>query len=323
MSIVSERGGIYDHPRTPIHDTPPSAVHAPARAVSPRCGSQPAPSSPPRATPLAGSAPLTPVLYDDQAARFDERAGIPTAAAEAVAATLAGLADLGPGGMLLEVGAGTGGLSLPLLRLPARYVGFDRSPAMLEVFRERVAADGLTAELHVADGNERWPADDHSASAVFCARALHHLDADHVVAETRRVLRAPGGVLALGRVRRPPDSPRAVLRRQMRQALEAEGYRGRNHEARAEAVFAGLETHGAERIAPIVAARWTVQHRPADSIASWASKAGLAGIDVPEAVKARVLASVRDLAAAHFGNLDEPLAQEESFEIAAIRVPIG
>jgi SAM-dependent methyltransferase len=263
------------------------------------------------------------VLYQDQAARFDERAGIPPGAAAAVAEALAAVARLGPAAALLEVGAGTGSLSLPLIRSVGRYVGFDRAPAMVGVFRDLVAAERLSAELHVADGNERWPAADGSADAVFAARAMHHLEPAHVVAEVRRVLRAPGGVLALGRVRRPHDSPRSVLRRMMRQALQAEGFRGRNHEGRAEEVFAALAAVGGERIPAVEAARWTVEHRPADSIASWRGKDGLAGIDVPDDVKARVLASVRETAAASFGDLDAPLPQEESFEIAAIRVPVG
>ncbi|MDB4951267.1 MAG: Methyltransferase type 11 [Gemmatimonadetes bacterium] len=263
------------------------------------------------------------MLYEDQAARFDERAGVPPAAADAAARALYALAGLREGDALLEVGAGTGSLSLPLLRLPLRYVGFDRSPAMLDEFRRRVADSGSTAELHVADGDERWPVDDGSVAAVFGARALHHLSADHVVAETMRVLRAPGGVLALGRVRRPPDSVKSTLRRRMRRTLEEQGFHGRNHEAGAEAVFTALEQRGGVRIPPVTAARWTHTHRPADSLASWAGKTGLAGMEVPADVKARVLAEVRAWALAHYGDLDAPLPQDEAFEIAAIRVPVA
>ncbi|HLM66759.1 MAG TPA: methyltransferase domain-containing protein, partial [Longimicrobium sp.] len=168
------------------------------------------------------------MLYDDQATRFDDRAGVPADAAEAVARELSALVGLAEGWTLLDVGCGTGSLSLPLLRLPIRYTGFDRSAAMLEVFRERAEAAGLAAELHVADGNARWPAEDAGVDVVFSARALHHLHPAHVAAEARRVIR-PGGWLATGRVRRPPDSPKSVLRRQMRRMLQAEGFAGRSH----------------------------------------------------------------------------------------------
>ena len=260
------------------------------------------------------------MLYDDQAAGFDERAGVPGDAVQAVTAALAEIVGPVDGQRWLEVGAGTGGLSLPLLRLPIRYTGFDRSAPMLEVFRERADAAGLSAELHVADGNARWPAEDASTDVVFSARALHHLDPGHAAAETRRVLRAPGGWLVLGRVRRPPDSVKSVLRRQMRRMLEAQGFAGRSHEARAGAVFAALERAGGRRMEPRVAARWTHPHRPADSLAAWEGKSGLAGIDVPADAKARVLRDLRDWVLAEYGDLDRPLDQEESFELDAIHV---
>jgi ubiquinone/menaquinone biosynthesis C-methylase UbiE len=263
------------------------------------------------------------MLYDDQAAAFDERAGVPADAAEAITRALVEMVGPVDGQRWLEVGAGTGGLSLPLLRLPIRYAGFDRSAAMLQVFRERADAAGLPAELHVADGNARWPAEDAGTDVVFSARALHHLDPGHAAAETRRVLRAPGGWLVLGRVRRPPDSPKSVLRRQMRRMLEAQGFAGRSHEARAGAVFAALEQAGGRRIEPRAAARWTGAHRPADSLASWEGKSGLAGIEVPAEIKARVLADLAAWALAEYGDLHQPLDQEESFELDAIGVPAG
>ncbi|HEX6910961.1 MAG TPA: class I SAM-dependent methyltransferase [Longimicrobium sp.] len=260
------------------------------------------------------------MLYDDQATQFDERAGIPAEAAEAVAHTLSALVGLRDGQTVLDVGCGTGAVTLPLLRRPIRYVGFDRSGEMLEAFRARVAEAGLPAELHVADGNAPWPAADGSADVVFSARALHHLDPPHAAEEVRRVLRHTGGWLVAARVRRPPDSPKSLLRRQMRRMLEAEGLRGRSGEAGAEAVFAALQAAGGRRAEPRVAARWTVPHRPADSIAAWEGKRGLAGLEVPPAVKSRVLNELRAWAIAHFGDLQRILEQEEAFELAAIHV---
>jgi ubiquinone/menaquinone biosynthesis C-methylase UbiE len=260
------------------------------------------------------------MLYDDQATQFDERAGLPAQAAEAVARELIALTGLGEGQTVLDVGCGTGGVTLPLLRGPIRYVGFDRSAAMLEVFRARAAEAGLAAELRVADGNGRWPAEDGAVDVVFSARALHHLDPAHAVAEVRRVTRAARGWLVTGRVRRPPDSPKSVLRRQMRRMLQAEGFTGRSGEAGAEAVFAALEADGGRRAEGRVAARWTVPHRPADSIAAWEGKSGLAGLEVPPEVKSRVLNGLRDWAGSSFGDLQRILEQEESFELAAIRL---
>src|SRR5919112_3710964 len=146
------------------------------------------------------------MLYEDQAASFDERAAIPAEAVESMAATVVEMAGLQQGDTLLEIGPGTGMLSLPLIRQPIRYIGFDRSPAMLAVFRKKVEKARLRAELLVADANGRWPTNDGSVAAIFSARVLHHVDVDHVADEIGRVLHPEGGWLILGMVRRPSES---------------------------------------------------------------------------------------------------------------------
>jgi ubiquinone/menaquinone biosynthesis C-methylase UbiE len=263
------------------------------------------------------------MLYEDQATTFDERAAIPAEAGEYVAAAVAEIAGLRQGDTLLEVGAGTGMLGLPLIRRPIRYIGFDRSPAMLAVFRGKVEEARLRADLLVSDGNRRWPADDGSVTAIFSARAVHHVDLDHAVAEIGRVLRPQGGWLVVGSVRRPNNSLKPTLRRQMRKFLAEEGYGSRNHDTHAEALFSALEAIGGERAEPRIAARWTQRPSPLDSITAWQERKGIAGYDIPEEVKQRVLGRVRAWARERYGNLEAPLEQEEYFELDAIQVRVA
>jgi ubiquinone/menaquinone biosynthesis C-methylase UbiE len=258
--------------------------------------------------------------HKDQAAGFDERAAIPAEAVESVAAAVDEIAGLRQGDTLLEIGAGTGMLSLPLIRRPIHYIGFDLSPAMLAVFREKVEKERLHAELLVADANGRWPAKDGSVAAIFSARALHHVDGDHAVAETGRVLRPEGGWLILGMVRRPNESAKPTLRRQMRKLLEEEGYSGRSRHVHAQALFSTLEAMGGERVESRVVARWTRRHAPLDSIMAWQGKEGLAGYDIPEEVKKRVLVRLRAWAEERYRNPEAPLDQEEFFELNALHV---
>jgi ubiquinone/menaquinone biosynthesis C-methylase UbiE len=62
------------------------------------------------------------------------------------------LVGLEPGERLLDVAAGTGGLSLPAARLGAEVLATDWSPAMIERFEARVREEGLSqAEGRVMD----------------------------------------------------------------------------------------------------------------------------------------------------------------------------
>jgi SAM-dependent methyltransferase len=260
------------------------------------------------------------MLYEDQAAGFDERAAIPPEAVESMAAAVVDIAGLRQGDTLLEIGAGTGMLSLPLVRRPIRYIGFDLSPAMLAVFREKVEKARLRAELLVADANGPWPVEDGNVATIFSARALHHVDVNHAAAEIERVLRPEGGWLILGMVRRPNDSVKPAFRRQMGKFLEEEGYGSRSHDVHAEALFPALEAIGGERVEPRVVAHWVRRQAPLDWFKAWQGKKGLAGHDIPEEVKKRVLTRLRAWAEELYGNLEVPLQQEQFFELEAIHV---
>ena len=258
------------------------------------------------------------MLYTDQAPNYDDRAGIPEEAALDVAMMIETIVALTPGTTVLEPGVGTGLITIHLLEDAVEYTGFDRSPEMLAVVRAKVEQAGLRARLVVADGNERWPADDRSIDLVFCARALHHMAAEHVVAELERVLR-PGGSLIVGKVRRPKDSVKSEMRRQMRRTLREHGFDARSHDDHTARVFEALVARGAFAAEPSVASRWLTVHSPAESIASWRGKEGLGALVLPDDVKSAVLDEVERWARGRYGDIDLEIVQEELFELHAIR----
>ena len=72
-----------------------------------------------------------------------------------------GLVRLKPGDWILDVAAGTGGLSLPAARLGAKVLATDWSPAMIECFDARVREEGLSdAEGRVMDAHAMELEDD-------------------------------------------------------------------------------------------------------------------------------------------------------------------
>jgi SAM-dependent methyltransferase len=112
------------------------------------------------------------------------RPGYPPAAIE----DLAKRAGLGPGRSVLDLAAGTGALTRPLLALGCDVVAVEPVAEM---------RTQLPPEARAIDGTaERIPLDGVAIDAVTVAQAFHWFDGDAALAEIHRVLR-PGGSLAL------------------------------------------------------------------------------------------------------------------------------
>lgn len=105
-----------------------------------------------------------------------------------------GLAGEVAGRRILDAGCGSGPLSAALGAKGAVVTGFDSSPAMLELARQRL---GESADLHLADLSRPLPFADDSFDDVVASLVLHYLeDWSAPLAELRRVLK-PGGRLIL------------------------------------------------------------------------------------------------------------------------------
>lgn len=82
------------------------------------------------------------------------------------------------GRSVLEVGCGPGGkLRLVHNRQPARLVGADLSPVMIDLARQRLA--GTDVEVVALDGGE-YPFSDREFDLVFTCTVLHHNPADSI-----------------------------------------------------------------------------------------------------------------------------------------------
>ena len=98
------------------------------------------------------------------------------------------------GHRVLDAGCGSGPLSAALRAKGAIVTGFDGSPAMLELARQRLGDD---AALHVADLSRPLPFADGAFDDIVASLVLHYLrDWATPLAELRRLLK-PGGRLIL------------------------------------------------------------------------------------------------------------------------------
>lgn len=107
-----------------------------------------------------------------------------------------GFADFGSaaGKKVLEIGVGMGADFLRWVRAGAEATGVDLTERAVELTRRRLADEGLTAEVRVADA-ESLPFPDGQFDIVYSWGVLHHTpDPARALAEAQRVL-APGGQL--------------------------------------------------------------------------------------------------------------------------------
>jgi SAM-dependent methyltransferase len=113
-------------------------------------------------------------------------------------ALLAERLDLRAGRTVLDLAAGTGALTRPLLETGAEVIAVEPVAEMRAALPEGARALAGTAEA--------IPLDAPSVDAVTVAQAFHWFDAEAALAEIHRVLR-PGGTLAIVWNRRIDDDP--------------------------------------------------------------------------------------------------------------------
>jgi 2-polyprenyl-3-methyl-5-hydroxy-6-metoxy-1,4-benzoquinol methylase len=110
-------------------------------------------------------------------------------------ALIVALLELKPGVSLCELGCGPGWISRLAARQGVEAVGYDISPEMIEIARERAAEEGVDARFEVADMERLDPGGRFDVCLVY--DALHHTPrADLVLASAHRALK-PGGRLLL------------------------------------------------------------------------------------------------------------------------------
>ena len=142
--------------------------------------------------------------FDDQAATWDDDPGHEkrqVAVAEAIQEAL----DLRPGLSAVDVGGGTGRLSILLADQVGSVVVTDPSAGMVEVARKRIEAAGLSDRLRAVQADLTVDRLDGTYDVVWSSMALHHVqDLDGLLRSLAGLL-VDGGRMAIADLDEDPD----------------------------------------------------------------------------------------------------------------------
>lgn len=142
--------------------------------------------------------------FDEAAATWDDDPGHEqrqVAVARAIVAAL----DLDPAMHALDVGAGTGRLSILLADRIGTAVVTDPSAGMVAVAQARIAAAGLSDRLRAVQADLTTDRLDGSYDVVWSSMALHHVqDLDRLLQSVAGLL-VPGGRVAIADLDADPD----------------------------------------------------------------------------------------------------------------------
>lgn len=259
--------------------------------------------------------------FDNQADIYDKRTGLGQETAQKIALSIEQMLQPYLGGRFLEIGAGTGEIGYFLQNLSLPYTGIDLSKGMLDVYRQRFKVGEKTPDLIQMDGNTPWPVSDKSISVFFSSRAMHQLDAKHVLEQLKQLSFSPSSLLILGNVKRPKSSPKSIMRKEMHKVLNDFGLKEKSGQSNRQLLFDALELQGGEKLPPVTFSRWQVSYAPIDSLMSWEKVDGIAGQAVDLALKKEILNTLKQHAEKIFSDLHTPQETEESYELNAIKLP--
>lgn len=251
--------------------------------------------------------------FDRAASYYDQTRSLPDPVArEGIQAILD---VVGTGTRLLEVGAGTGRISIPLLERGVDLMGCDLSSNMLRRLHEKHPLSRIAQ----ADASY-LPFPGASFDFVMTVHVLHLVPSwREVLREFKRVLRPTGAYLNVKTWAAAGVSIRDEMRRHWQAWLETQGVNARQLGVQNDAEFRQeLETIGA-RVSETEVIRYPVVFTLRQQLERYASRILSDTWEVPDAVFDASMAELRFWTEQEYGDLDRSHQDELRFAIEIAR----
>jgi SAM-dependent methyltransferase len=215
---------------------------------------------------------------------------------------------IAPRGKILDVGTGTGRISVPLLRLGAEVTGIDLSLKMMGKLREKYRA----ASLAQADAS-RLPFASQVFDAVLTTHVMHLIGPWRAaVCEFHRVLK-PGGVYIDSTQWHDASSQLTRIRDHWRELIEVHGalWRRPGVQSRDE-LNAELKAQGAQ-LEEVEVLRYYATATPRERLDQIHSRVCSDAWDVPDEVFETTFKEIKAWTKKEIGPLDKPITEERRF----------
>jgi SAM-dependent methyltransferase len=263
--------------------------------------------------------------FDRAAGIYDATRGWPAAVAAQIGAglyqALAPFARPGQRLRVIEAGAGTGRVLLPLAEAGAWTTGVDISAGMLGVLREKAAANLRDAVRVVRGDASRLPFAAHSFDAGLVVHVLHLVDAWRpVLAEIERIVR-PGGALAFGRDEHDDQGETWLDTQWTARLTEAGGTPQERSRAAITTDAVDLLAAAGYTRREMVLATWTTERTPESFLDTLRDRCFSSTWNVPDAVLQPAVARLTEDILDHYGRLDIPLPRHNQFRLILLQRP--
>jgi ubiquinone/menaquinone biosynthesis C-methylase UbiE len=224
------------------------------------------------------------------------------------------LQHIAPRGKILDVGTGTGRISVPLLQLGADVTGVDLSLNMMGKLREKYPA----AHLAQADAS-RLPFATRHFDAVLTTHVMHLIGPwREALREYRRVLK-PDGVYIDAWVWLDDSSVISRLRRRWRELVEAHGVQWRTPGVQnREDTVAELQAIGAQT-SDVEVLRYQAEVAPREVLELICGRLSSDTWEIADNVFAATAADITAWAEREYGDLDKPITEERRFVLRITR----
>lgn len=250
------------------------------------------------------------ISFDRAAGYYDETRRFPAEVSDRISDTIQTL--LPAGANVLELGTGTGRISLPLMRRKIHMYGIDISSKMIHRFLEKLEPGSPLPYLALADAT-KLPFSANIFDAILGVHVFHLIAGwQEAIYEAMRTLK-PGGILLFSYDWRPPESPITEIQgkwkslvRELIEVHDRPGTRDFNE------IFQLLTETGAT-MTEIEAASWSKTIQISEYIDSLEAGIYSSTWSLTPAELAEAATSLRKWAIEHFGDLERSFTLPRKF----------